>query len=102
MAACLYTGPCLFCVVCPCWDVARHDREEWPLQELRELLEREIDRCEALLEAEADRSKCKWPILTMARLLELRESIHALRGEDASSHPIKSVQFCSPQPLAKS
>ena len=46
------------------------------LQELNELLETEIGRCEGLLEAEADRSKCKWPILTMARLLELRDSLH--------------------------
>ena len=46
------------------------------LQELNELLTKEIGRCEGLLEAEADRSKCKWPILTMARLLELRDSLH--------------------------
>lgn len=41
-------------------------------QESEDMLNREIMRCEALLESESDRSKCKWPILTLARLLELR------------------------------
>ena len=41
-------------------------------QESEDMLNQEIMRCEALLESESDRSKCKWPILTLARLLELR------------------------------
>lgn len=50
-------------------------------QELQAVLQREICRCESLLDAEDDRSKCKWPMLTMARLLELRKSLHARQGE---------------------
>lgn len=49
-------------------------------------MEREIGRCEGLLEAEADRRNCKWPILTMARLLELRDSLHAQQGETLAFH----------------
>ncbi|KAK9917835.1 hypothetical protein WJX75_008732 [Coccomyxa subellipsoidea] len=39
---------------------------------IRDVLSKEIVRCEVLLESEPDRSKCKWPLLTIARLLELR------------------------------
>lgn len=35
-------------------------------------LEAETAACEELLEAEPDRSKCKWPLLTLARLSEAR------------------------------
>lgn len=41
-------------------------------KESEDMLNQEIRRCEALLESESDRSKCKWPLLTLARLLELR------------------------------
>ena len=51
------------------------------MQELQAILQREIRRCESLLDAEDDRSKCKWPMLTMARLLELQESLQAHTGE---------------------
>lgn len=45
------------------------------------MLNQEITRCEALLDNETDRSKCKWPILTLARLLELRGSQQTGTGE---------------------
>jgi len=44
------------------------------------MLAQEVMRCEALLESEPDRSKCKWPILTLARLLELRNMMAAQQG----------------------
>ena len=56
-------------------------RTSSPTQELQAILQREICRCESLLDAEDDRSKCKWPMLTMARLLELHKSIQARQGE---------------------
>ena len=72
------------------WDFA--DGKGWPLlQELRELLEKEIGRCEALLEAESERSKCKWPILTMARLLELRDFLNAQQGKKQLTSPSPSM-----------
>ena len=48
------------------------------VQELMETLQQEVERCETLLSSEPDRSKCKWPILTLARLLELQRGISGL------------------------
>lgn len=45
------------------------------LQELVAVLRKEVERCEALLLSEPDRSKCKWPTLTLARLHELLQSL---------------------------
>jgi geranylgeranyl transferase type-2 subunit alpha len=43
-------------------------------------LEAESTACEELLEAEPDRSKCKWPLLTLARLSEARAWLERKRG----------------------
>ncbi|CAL8463367.1 g2901 [Coccomyxa elongata] len=53
---------------------AQSSKGQAALKESEDMLNQEIMRCEALLESETDRSKCKWPILTLARLLELRGS----------------------------
>ena len=43
-------------------------------------LEAETAACEELLESEPDRSKCKWPLLTLARLSEARAWLERKRG----------------------
>ena len=43
-------------------------------------LEAEAAACEELLEAEPDRCKCKWPLLTLARLSEARARLERSRG----------------------
>ncbi len=53
-------------------------------QELARVLLREVGRCEALLDSEPDRAKCKWPLLTLARLHEL---LQRLAGDLASEIP---------------
>jgi hypothetical protein len=58
-------------------------------QAIRDVLSKEIVRCEVLLESEPDRSKCKWPLLTMARLLELR----SLLDKDGGIFPLMSLLF---------
>ena len=41
------------------------------MQDLAEIIEQEVDMCTQLLEVEPDRAKCKWPLLTLARLREI-------------------------------
>lgn len=41
-------------------------------QEVGELLQKEVGKCDELLSVEPDRSKCKWALLTKARLRELQ------------------------------
>lgn len=42
------------------------------VEEARQLLESEVDACQDLIGLEADLSKCKWPLLTLARLHRLQ------------------------------
>lgn len=44
-------------------------------QELVAVLRKEVQRCEDLLSSEPDRTRCKWPTLTLARLHELLQSL---------------------------
>ena len=39
------------------------------------MLRKEVERCENLLQSEPDRTKCKWPTLTLARLHELLQGL---------------------------
>ncbi len=68
-------------------------------QEINDVVSREITRCEVLLESEPDRSKCKWPILTMARLLELCSMLDSGEGALDQLHPCTAqpavVQICT-------
>lgn len=45
------------------------------------VLQREASRCEELLEVEIDRRRCKWPLLTLAHVLELQLQL----GENAAA-----------------
>jgi hypothetical protein len=58
------------------------------LQEVEDVLAQEIERCETLLDSEPDRSKCKWPMLTLARLLELQASLSGQSVSNAMQHNI--------------
>lgn len=50
---------------------------------LSSTLEAETAACEELLEAEPDRSKCKWPLLTLARLSEARAWLERERSSSS-------------------
>ena len=56
------------------------EREEEAASALSATLEAETAACEELLEAEPDRSKCKWPLLTLARLSAARAWLERSRG----------------------
>lgn len=56
------------------------------------MVEKEVGKCDNLLEVEPDRGKCKWALLTKARLRELQVEL----GGDAASlsawrHDIKEL-----------
>ena len=61
-------------------------------QELQRILRREVERCKSLLDSEPDRGKCKWPILTLARLHKLLHSLGAGAGRQAAWGMLR---FCS-------
>ena len=42
------------------------------------VFQREEGACRELLEVEPDRSKCKWPLLTLARILDLQLALGAV------------------------
>lgn len=56
-------------------------------QELADLLAGEVDMCRQLLDIEPDRTRCKWPLLTLARLQELQQQMgepHTSKEETAA------------------
>ncbi len=72
-----------------------------------ELLEKEAGKCDELLGVEPDRSKCKWALLTKARLRELqlelasdapsesgwRDEIRQLYGELTEIDPLRKGYY---------
>lgn len=57
------------------------------MQELADLLAGEVDMCRQLLDIEPDRTRCKWPLLTLARLQELQQQMgepHTSKEETAA------------------
>ncbi|KAK9807311.1 hypothetical protein WJX73_000196 [Symbiochloris irregularis] len=54
-------------------------------QDLTEIFEQEVDMCNQLLEVEPDRTKCKWPLLTLARLQEMQQQLGLRAGSQGST-----------------
>ena len=51
--------------------------QRWPVivQSLQDILQREEQRCRELVEVEPERSRLKWPLLTLCLLLKLQQSL---------------------------
>ena len=61
------------------------------MQVLTEELAREAAMCEELLAVEPDRSLCKWPLLTLARLRAAQAMLQSSATGDTGSSAISNV-----------
>ena len=71
-----YCLPMPAMLVAPSRPVAGNDAGQHIMQVLNEELAREASMCEELLAVEPDRSLCKWPLLTLARLRAAQAMLH--------------------------
>jgi geranylgeranyl transferase type-2 subunit alpha len=76
------------------------EREEEAASALSATLEAETEACEELLEAEPDRSKCKWPLLTLARLSAARAWLERSRGGEGEGDKGENASSLAPTPPA--
>ena len=70
------------------------------VQVFADVLKREEARCRELLEVEPDRSKCKWPLLTLAHILGLQRSI-CLQLDDRAEEESLYAELADIDPMRR-
>ena len=77
----------------PSWPVTCDGVRQHGMQVLDEELAREASMCEELLAVEPDRSLCKWPLLTLARLRAAQAMLQGSAPGDTGSCATSSEDF---------
>ena len=70
-------------------------------QEIAGVLKREAGRCRELLEIEPERTRCKWPLLTLAHILGLQHSAKAGNEETVAERQEICAELAQIDPLRK-